>query len=122
VGKPEGKKALGRSRRRWDNIVIGKAFPGNKSVQHTTPWRWIPGDRLGTERVSVSTNIQQTLFRVNEHPTNAFPCQTKIQQRVPRIRTSNQHFPWLPLDYISGRVERNSFIRHSFLSESSFVN
>jgi hypothetical protein len=29
-------------------------------IKHTFPWRCIPGDRLGTERVSVSTNIQQT--------------------------------------------------------------
>jgi hypothetical protein len=41
-------------------------------------WRWIPRDKLSTERVSVST---------------------KIQQRSPRI----------PLEYISGRAERNWF-------------
>jgi hypothetical protein len=41
-----------------DRLVEIKAL--RYIIKHTFPWRQIPGDRLGAERVSVSTNIQQT--------------------------------------------------------------
>jgi hypothetical protein len=79
------------------NIVTCRPFLGNNSVQNTLPWKWIPGDRLGMECVSESADFQQRHF-----------WSVKIQQMFPRIWTSSQHFPWLPLDCISGRADKNS--------------
>jgi hypothetical protein len=107
--KPGRKNALARARRRWENTVTCRPFLGYNTVQHTVSWRRNPRHRLGTERISVSRDIQLTHFRVNEDSTKA-SVDTNKQPTFPMVTAR-----------LYKRPRREELIHSAFIRESSFV-